>query len=121
MDKGEMGRFGEAAAASYLEARGWTILARNLRWGRGEVDLVAFRGRILAFVEVKCRSGTAFGHPLEAVSPAKRAEITKVARAWLGQMKLPAGTMVRFDAVGVTLLPAGPPDLLHVPDAWRSE
>ncbi|MBT8397059.1 MAG: YraN family protein, partial [Gemmatimonadetes bacterium] len=55
MDRAEVGRRGEEEAAAYLVARGWTILARNHRWGRKEIDLIAQKGRITAFVEVKCR------------------------------------------------------------------
>jgi putative endonuclease len=87
--------------------------------GRKEVDIVASKDRVLAFVEVKCRRGSGFGHPLEAIDRKKRLEIARVARGWLRQRELPPGTVVRFDAVGVFWLGGGRTDVIHVPDAWR--
>ncbi len=121
MDSSELGRKGEKEATRYLDARGWTILDRNFRVGRNEVDIVATRGRILAFVEVKCRSGLGFGHPLEAITRKKRLEIARVARGWLRQRKVPSGTLVRFDAVAVLWMEGGGTTVVHVPDAWRLE
>ena len=69
----ELGRRGEALAAELLEAAGWRILARNFRYRRKEIDLIARRGAVVAFVEVKARAGPAFGHPLEAVTAAAAA------------------------------------------------
>lgn len=106
-------------AAEYLTARGWTILARNYRWGHKEVDLIARKGLTTAFVEVKCRRGSAWGHPLEAITPLKRREIAEVARAWLRQTSLPPGSLVRFDAIGIQMGAYGPARLIYVPDAWR--
>ena len=115
----EVGRWGEEEAAAYLIARGWTILARNFRWGRKEIDMIARKGVITAFVEVKCRRGSACGHPLESITPLKRREIAEVARGWLRQSPQPPGTMVRFDAIGVQMEAGGARRLIHVPDAWR--
>ncbi len=114
----ELGRRGEALAAELLEAAGWRILARNFRYRRKEIDLIARRGAVVAFVEVKARAGPAFGHPLEAVTPAKRREIETVARAWVARFGKPADTY-RFDTVAVLCEEGRPPRLLHVEDAWR--
>jgi putative endonuclease len=119
VDTRDLGRWGEDLAARHLESRGWTVLARNLREGRREVDLVVRRGKVVAFVEVKCRRGTGFGHPLEAITHLKREEIARVARAWLRTQALPPGVILRFDAVSVVLRGGEPPELVHVPDAWR--
>lgn len=119
MDSSELGRRGEEEATKYLDARGWTILDRNFRVGRNEVDIVAARGRILAFFEVKCRRGQGFGHPLEAITRRKRLEIVRVARGWLRERELPSGTVVRFDAVAVLWMEGGRTEVVHVPDAWR--
>jgi putative endonuclease len=119
MDRNRLGREAEEVAVRYLESQGWTIMGRNVRAGRREVDIIATRGGVLAFVEVKCRTGTEFGHPLEAITAAKREEIARVARAWLQGRRLPPGTTVRFDAVSV-IWPVGRlPQVCHLPDAWR--
>ncbi len=121
MDRVELGRLGEEEAVQYLKARGWSILGRNVRQGRKEVDVIAFRGHVLAFVEVKCRRGRRYGHPLEAITWAKRRVIAQVARSWLQGRPLPPGTLVRFDAISVFWSERGPTEVLHLPDAWRME
>jgi putative endonuclease len=119
VDTTRLGRLGEEQAARFLEARGWTILERNVRSGRKEVDLIVRRGKVLAFVEVKCRRGVGFGDPLEAITAAKRREIARVARDWLGGRDLPPLTEIRFDAVSVYWPRGGKPRIQHVPDAFR--
>lgn len=119
MSTHEVGRRFEALAARHLQDRGWRILDRNVRDGRKEVDLVARRDGIVAFVEVKGRRGSGFGHPLEAITWRKRKEIAQVARTWLREHRLPSSVIVRFDAVSVTLGTDGEPRLEHVEDAWR--
>lgn len=119
MDRHELGRRGEALAARHLEERGWRILARNYRAGPKEVDLVARRGDVLAFVEVKTRRGRAFGHPLDAITRKKRMEVTAGARGWLRAHPPPPGTIRRFDAVAVSVEPGGSVRVDHVRDAWR--
>ena len=119
-DAHRLGRRGEELAARFLERAGWTILERNYRSGRNEVDLVVRRGRTVAFVEVKARSGAGYGHPLEAITARKRREIVRVARAWLDEQGGPRGLEVRFDAVAVELGPGGALHLDHVADAWRA-
>ncbi len=75
------GRAGEAIAALFLESRGYTILARNVRVQRRELDLVAERGHLLVAIEVKWRrAGDAHGGASQAWRPAQR---TRAAEAWL--------------------------------------
>jgi len=112
------GRRGEELAARHLEARGWTILARNHRFGHKEVDLIARKGDVVAFVEVKTRTGPGFGHPLEAITWRKRREVGAVARAWLRAHPQP-GLRLRFDAVAVFMEPGRRPRVEHVKGAWR--
>lgn len=117
-DSHDFGRWGEDLAARHLAAHGWTILQRNWRLGHKEIDLVAGRRGIVAFVEVKSRSGAAFGHPLEAITRAKRREIERVARAWVARHGR-ADAVYRFDAIAVVRDGAGPPRIEHLEDAWR--
>lgn len=113
-----LGDRGEALAAEHLARAGWTVTHRNFRMGRKEIDLVARRGEVVAFVEVKTRSGLGYGHPLESVTWKKRREIQQVAAAWIDRFGR-AGDVYRFDAVSV-LVPAGQaPVIDHVEDAWR--
>lgn len=120
---GNLGREGEAIAAAHLEDAGWTVLERNYRAGRNEVDLIVGRGRTVAFVEVKSRRGTRYGHPLEAITRHKRGEIAKVARAWVRARGGLRGLSLRFDAVAVSFGSAPEareaPHIEHVADAWR--
>jgi putative endonuclease len=104
---------GERQAIGYLLARGWEIAAHRFRAGRGEIDVIARRGRLVAFIEVKTRRGPAFGDPLEAVSGPKRRDLVRVARAWMDRFGRP-GDVYRFDCIGVL---GG--RLQHVEDAFR--
>lgn len=96
-----LGTDGEAAAARWYEDRGWEVLSRNWRDGRrGELDLVLRRGRTVVVCEVKARSGTGYGTPAEAVTPAKQARIRRLAAAWLAAHEV-RGVEVRFDVAAV--------------------
>lgn len=103
----QLGRHGEQLAAEHLERLGFTIVARNHRTRHGELDLVAFDGRALVFVEVKTRrKGT--GSPWEGLHLRKRAQVRRMASAYLNQVpERPRGSVLRFDAIGVVLDPAG--------------
>lgn len=116
-----LGRWGEDRAARFLQRRGWAILARNYRFGRREVDLVARRGDVVAFVEVKTRAGTGYGSPQEAITSLKRREVEAVAAQYLQRHGLP-GLVVRFDAVSIVVSRRGGGSevaIEHVEDAWR--
>ncbi|MBB4286898.1 YraN family protein [Roseospira goensis] len=117
------GRAAEDAAAAWLAAQGWIILARRARGrrgeGAGEIDLVALDATgaapVVVFVEVKARPTLAAA--LEAVTPAQRRRLALAAEGWLAAHPVHAGAGVRFDLVSVT--PDGPPG--HLRDAWRPE
>jgi putative endonuclease len=113
-----LGYDGEKAAEEYLKARGWQILAHRFRMGRLEVDLVARRGSLVAFIEVKTRWSRRFGSPLEAVTWTKRREIERVAAAWMDRYGT-RGTTYRFDVIGVSLSALRGTRIEHVEDAFR--
>ncbi len=101
-----LGRAGEEQAARYLTGLGYRILARNVRAGGVELDLVAARGALVVFAEVKTRRGGDHGAPEEAVDGRKRARLVRGAVAWLaGQERRYAS--VRFDVVACALEPGG--------------
>jgi putative endonuclease len=103
------GQLGEQLAAEHLVRRGFRIVERNYRTRWGELDIVAFDGRTLAFCEVKTRRLTAAGRsPFEAVRTRKRARVRKMAGSWLiARTDRPYADVVRFDAIGVIFDPAG--------------
>ena len=93
-----LGARGEARAERFLRARGWRILARNVRAGGVEMDLVAARAGTIAFVEVKTRRTRSHGAPEEAVDARKQARLVRGASAWLRQNRARA-RRVRFDVM----------------------
>jgi putative endonuclease len=104
--RGVRGWAGEELAVAWYEANGYEVVARNWRCREGELDVVARRGRLHVFCEVKSRSSDAFGAPAEAVGPLKRARLRRLAALWFAA--LPAGHPgagrggpVRFDVACV--------------------
>jgi putative endonuclease len=114
----ELGRKGEALAARYLQENGWVILGRNERVGSREIDLVATRDRVLAFIEVKTRRGEAFGDPVDAISRRKMREVAGAAAGWLRKRGGGGTREIRFDAIGIVWPRNGPPRIRYIPDAW---
>jgi len=78
-----LGRRGEELAAQELQRRGYEIVERNWRCEVGEADIVARRGSVWAFVEVRTRRGEAFGTPEESITPKKQARMQAVAERYL--------------------------------------
>ena len=95
------GQLGEDAAAAWYRAQGYEIVARNWRVREGEIDIVAASRREVIVCEVKTRSSTAFGLPVEAVTRAKQARLRKLALLFLAAHPQP-GRAVRFDVASVT-------------------
>ena len=80
----QIGAFGEATIARYLQSRGYDILDRNWRIREGEIDIIACSSEgLLHFIEVKTRSSLAFGDPLEAIDRNKARRLQRLALAWL--------------------------------------
>jgi putative endonuclease len=95
-----LGRAGEDLAAEWYAARGYDVVSRNWRVAGGELDLVARRGRVVVFVEVKARTNDRFGAPVEAVVATKQARLRRLAAAWLREHG-GRGLRARFDVVSV--------------------
>jgi putative endonuclease len=87
--------------AWYYRLRGYRILARNVRAGGVELDLIVRRGRRLVFCEVKLKEGPRFGDPLEAVDEWKRERLRRGAQAWLLEHSSLAGLRVAFEFAAV--------------------
>ncbi len=95
------GRLGEQLAASYLRKAGYRIEAANVRFRRGELDLVAHEGKTLCFIEVRSVSSSAFGTAAESVTPRKQHRIIRAAQHYLNRRKIPWEGDVRFDVVAI--------------------
>jgi putative endonuclease len=97
-----LGREGEARAARFLQARGYRIVERNVRADRVEIDLVARRGPLLVFVEVKTRRSQRQGAPAAAVDERKQNRLRRGAAAWLASKPAAARGIrrIRFDVIG---------------------
>jgi len=106
------GRRAEAIAAWWLRLKGYRIVAQGYRSPLGEIDIVARRGGILAFVEVKRRHSHESG--LDAIQPRQRQRIARAARLYMQSMPALARLQPRFDAV--VLVPGRRPR--HLPAAW---
>ena len=113
-----LGRQAEALAAAALERAGLRIIERNWRRPEGELDLVAQApDGTCVFVEVRSRTGTASGDPLETITPRKQAQIIRAARLYLDEAK-PNAPAYRFDVIAVTFEQGAPPALVHLPAAF---
>ena len=120
-DKDAVGRRGEEVAARWLYAHGGKVLYRNYRGPKGgEVDIVCREGKVLAFVEVKTRTSTAFGRPAQAVTVDKQALIVRGATAYLrllGVRDIPW----RLDVVEVLLIPGEKPAVNWIRAAFNTQ
>ena len=112
-----LGRSGEDAACRYLENKGYEILDRSFRCGRGEIDVVARDRGTLVFIEVKARADESHGRPEEAVTPAKQRQIRHVAQGYLMLHPAP-GVDCRFDVVAILFRENGALRLEHFIDAF---
>lgn len=91
---------GENLAAKYLQNHGYKIIERNFRKGYGEIDIVCIKDNTLVFVEVKTRTSSEFGDPLEAITYFKLKSIVKAARFYkLIHQNFPES--LRIDAISV--------------------
>jgi putative endonuclease len=108
-----LGRYGERVAARHLIEQGMVLLDRNWRCDAGEIDLVLRDGDVLVVCEVKTRSSTAFGHPLEAVDEAKADRLRELAVRWVAAHDVRRDG-VRIDLVGVLMQRRGRPVVEHV-------
>ena len=112
MNRRAFGNAGEDAACAYLMQHGWTILDRNVRRGRGEIDIVARRKDTVAFVEVKRRSGLGYGRPAEAVNREKQTRIAHAAALYMQENGL-SDSKLRFDVIEIL-----PGEIQHIEGAF---
>jgi len=101
-ERRQLGADGEAMAAAWYQAAGYTVLARNWRCRDGELDLVCEAGDTVVFCEVKARRSSAFGTPADAVTPTKQRRVRRLAGRWLATHPHADHRRVRFDVAAVT-------------------
>lgn len=99
-EKRRLGFFGERKAAAYLKKQGYEILERNFRCPFGEVDIIAGKGDVTAFIEVKTRTNDLYGAPNEAVDNKRKQRYKNCARYYFANREIDC--TVRFDVIEVT-------------------
>lgn len=109
----ERGRAGEEYVCGYLEKRGWKIAARNFRVKGGEIDIIAEKSGVIAFVEVKTRKFGSLSDGIEAVDAKKRKCVIRAADRYLEEFSDMARE-VRFDAAVVTITTEEAPRVLEM-------
>lgn len=117
-----LGNWGETQAARYLIGVGYDILTRNYRTPYGEIDLVSrqetLEGSVLVFVEVKTRSGQAFGYPEESITARKQEHLLAAAQYYLQQHSDWEGSW-RIDVIAIQRRKPGAPQIQHFENALR--
>ena len=111
-----LGAVSETLAADFLARHGFLVIGRNYRVNRKEIDIIARRGNVVAFVEVKARGGKGYGHPCEAITWKKRREIAHVANAWISRFGAP-DLSYRFDAIAI-IWQGNSHTIEHIENAW---
>ncbi len=109
-----LGAKGERAVARFLKKSGYEILERNFKCKLGEVDIIAQKGDVIAFVEVKTRTGDYFGEPNEAVDGLRKERYKNTAKFYFYSKQKPMDVTVRFDIVEVT-----PQGINHIENAFH--
>lgn len=99
-DRMEVGRRSEALVERYLRELGWDVVARNVSYRCGELDIIAHDGEQLVFVEVRSRRGIGRGRPEDTVRRPKQRRLTRAAGLFLQQPRWRTAS-ARFDVIGV--------------------
>lgn len=114
-----LGKQGEDLAAAYLKMHSHKIIQRNYRQKSGEIDIISRDQDTLVFVEVKTRKNLRFGHPFEAVTLKKQAQISRVALDYLTRNRL-TEQAVRFDVISVIITEDGKPEIEHLANCFET-
>jgi putative endonuclease len=117
----EVGKLGESLANHFLSEKGYCVIAKNYRYQKGEIDLIAYFQRELIFVEVKTRNYfPGAEHPETSVDQRKQNLICQTADFFLEINRL-AHFPARFDIVSVELYSNRPPVIVHLEDCFRRQ
>ncbi|MEL6140005.1 MAG: YraN family protein [Bacteroidota bacterium] len=110
------GQLGEEYAVRYLKNLGWTVLERNWRRRKAEIDIIARSGDILVFIEVKTRTSRLFGEPSSFVGPRQIELISAAASAYMESIN--HDWEIRFDIISILIEETGDYQLEHIEDAF---
>jgi putative endonuclease len=102
---------------AHLKEHGYRIQQQNYRCRRGEIDIIAWDGPVLVFIEVKTKGQAAFGAPQAMVNSQKQKKMVYTAMTYVQQQAL-QDVALRFDVVAVTLRPQRVPEVTHIPAAF---
>ena len=100
----ELGKWGEDLATAYLEQKGYTIVERDWKSGRRDIDIIAIDGNTVVFVEVKTRKNSVFGEPEEAIDFHHYVKYKHIRQP------------IRFDIVSIVGTIGQTPDIRHIQD-----
>jgi putative endonuclease len=112
----ELGRAGEALAKTHLENSGYEILDENWTHGKAEIDLIAYKDKVIIFAEVKTRTGTGFGQPEDFVDARKQKLLADAADEYIYLMNHQGD--VRFDIIAILFDKDKNYILNHIEDAF---
>lgn len=100
-DTRRLGQAGEQRAARWYVSHGYRLVVQNWRCPEGEIDLVAAKGDLVVFAEVKTRTSDRYGSPFDAVDWRKQRRIRRLAAIWMAEHPTRVARSIRFDVVGV--------------------
>ena len=110
----ELGKWGEDLAADYLQRKGYTIIERDWKSGRRDLDIVAKNGDVIVFVEVKTRRNSLYGQPEEAVDYRKLQSLQQAINHYIKFRHI--SQEVRFDIISIVGTIGTEPDIQHIQD-----
>ncbi len=114
----DLGKKGEELAVSHLKSLGYKIVERNFRCRLGEIDIIAYHGKTLVFVEVRTRKSCQFGSPLSSVTYRKQKKLITLAKFYMKKHRL-FERVARFDVVGIILDKTGNVSIELVQNAFE--
>lgn len=106
MSRSTLGSFGESWATGHLTRLGYRVVERNVRYRTGEIDIVAWHGTTLVFVEVKCRRTVAFGSPEASITRRRYSHLAVAIEEYLQRHDLEPNDY-RIDVVSIRVDPSG--------------
>lgn len=112
----KIGLLGEDTACQFLLNNGYSILERNWRFSKAEIDIIAMNNKVLVFVEVKAKSYTYYGAPEESISPYKENLIFDAANQYM--FKIKHEWEIRFDIISIVFDKDLKPTITHFKDAF---